>query len=206
MPKKRLALLVAVAAAALVLGVVGLVVTVAWLRAEPDCAQVREDRIDEESYERLEELARFTEALAVLEHAHKQYRSLAEARKLTDEFERLPVLRVALAHCRKNAPPEPDEKAPPSMQSRILGATYVALNGFPKRLATAMAGGDRGLVARTAKTGADLLTNVAEYLGKGTQSPPKAVVDARQLVQAEIEALSAVRHACGHCGDPKADR
>jgi hypothetical protein len=205
MPKKRLVLLIALAVVALALAVV-LAITVGLLASGPDCEQVREDVLDEERYERLKELARFTEALAVLEHAHQKYESLAEARKLTEKYTSLPVLQEALAYYRKQATPKPDEKAPLSTAGRILRATYVALQDAPKRLASAMSQGDRGSVARTAKNGADLLTNVAGYLGAGGARRPKAAVDAERQVQAEIDALRTVQYACGHCGDPNADR
>ena len=204
MPKKRLALLIALAAAAVALVVV-LVLTVVSIGAQPGCEQVRDNTLDEERYDRLKELARFTEALAVLEHAHEKYGSLSEARRLAEKFESLPALSGALAHFRKQASPKPDEKAPLSQAGRILRATYAALQGAPKRLASAMSEGERGSVARAAKNAADLLTNVAGYVGAAGKSPPKAVVDAQQQLQAEIDALRSVQYACGHCGDPNAD-
>ena len=109
MPKKRLALLIALAAAAVALVVV-LVLTVVSIGAQPGCEQVRDNTLDEERYDRLKELARFTEALAVLEHAHEKYGSLSEARRLAEKFESLPTLsgaQTGLTQTRRESTFEP---------------------------------------------------------------------------------------------------
>lgn len=206
MPKNRLIGVIALGVAALLLAVV-LVIMAVSLGGPPDCEQAREDNIDEDSYARLGDFARFTEALAVLEHDHKNYKSLGEARKLTVEFANVPELDEALVYYKKHAPPDRGEADKGGHRGKgNLGVTYVSLAGISERLTSALDSNDRGRIARTVKAAGDLLTNLSAHLGADGQSMPPILAQAQTKVQSEVDALRVVQYACGHCGDPKANR
>ena len=86
-----------------------------------------------------------------------------------------------------------------------MRATYLGLRGYSNRLAKAVSAGERNRVARAAKQGADLLTNVSAILKARGKGRSEALSKAEEKVKTEIDLLRAVQYACGHCGDPEAD-